>query len=257
MMPAEQSFTKIQVKDDTDSEVIKAPTTSERSSASTATNKSSKPISPRSTVAQQGPSTTGRLAGGDHLTSEFIRLKNIDGETAKRAVDMNRDDDDDEPIFKPIANVDSTKSKTCNRVRFDPKEMPSTASMRDHREQRTGGAFKSVLRARSSKMSFEEAKHRRQAQIDVEASRVSEADIVSASLLTAYKERASNIATTTQFWDFWRSFKNEPETQEWCLKEIGPQKFKQIFAKGIESDVFWSIFIVLRYTSIIQGQPFS
>lgn len=251
MMPAEQSFTKIQVNDDTDSEVIKAPTTSERSSASTATNKSSKQISPRSTVAQQGPSTTGRLASGDHLTSEFIRLKNIDGETAKRAVDVNRDDD--EPIFEPIANVDSTKPKTCNRVRFDPKEMPSTASKRGHREQRTSGALKSVLRARSSKMSFEEAKHRKQARIDQEASRVSEADIVSASLLTAYKQRASNIATTTQFWDFWRSFKNEPETQEWCLKEIGPQKFKQIFAKGIESDVFWSIFIVLRYTYIIQG----
>lgn len=249
MMPAEQSFIRIQVKDDTEEEAPKKPTSSERSSASTTANKSSKDISPAKSLVPEGPSTMGRLAAGDHLTSEFIKLKNIDGEIAKRA--SGDDQMDAEPLFEPIASAEHSNIKKGKRVRFNPKEMPPTSSNRVPKGQRSTQHLRSALKESTLKIGVTDSKKPVQPNKDQASIDSPEQDLVNSAMLTAYKDRASNIATTTQFWDFWRSFKNEPETQEWFLREIGHKKFKSIFAKGIESDVFWSIFTVLKYTFLI------
>lgn len=249
-LPPEQSFVRIEVRDDVQADTPKKPEASQASSASTTANKSSKPLSPRSADLSAGPSSVGRLAGGDHLTSEFINLRNIDGETARKAQE-HQEDDYQQPL-EPIAQSTQSKSTPCKRVRFNMSFQPQSQSKRNPRGLPKTYQLKSILRTgRQSRLQiWEESVGNKQSVQNSEM--LSDATLISSALLESYKEKASSIKTTTQFWDFWRSFKAEPDTLEWCLREIGPDKFSSIFAKGIESDVFWSVFCILRLTNMTQ-----
>lgn len=243
LIPAEQTFHKIQVRDDTGEDALKKDDQAALSTASTSDYKSASKSSVRSSV--DGEAKTGSAKTGDtDGIYDFLKLRKIDNDGPIRSSPHER------LAITEDYHADSvqsgSKSGGAKSVRFNLKEQPPTRSKTMIKRDVASLRLRSSLKKISKFNGYNGSRFMIENNQDADNSDHSEPELIAPHLLNDYRQKASKISNATQFWDFWRSFKKEPETQEWILREVGPSKFQSIFAKGIESDTFWSIFEIVR-----------
>lgn len=242
-MPPDQIFHKVQVRDDISLETPKKLDQSEKTSTSTSDNTASASTS-RNHVDLSDLLSSHSKTPDMELNSEFLRLKHIDNKSHRRDQVSERLALEEDNFIEN--KFESTKQKGQKSVRFNLKEQPPTRSKVIHRKGVSSFDLKPSLKKESRYRSYDSSRLMIENNCELVNELSPEPELIAPHLLSDYKNRASSISNATQFWDFWRSFKKEQDTQEWILREIGPSKFKTFFSKGIESDTFWSIFEVVR-----------
>jgi hypothetical protein len=231
-IPDEQKFIKITVRDDTESMEQPAPT-SKPARSSISSQSTAAGDQPTSHPTSQKNSTTNDRSQIQDGLSEFIHLKNIDGEKMKKADNQE------------AAQTEVVETKT-RRVRFT---IPTEKDIRNAKpvglKRNSKPPSHSCLK-KGSKCKYSAAALGFQPTASTLNHSTAPATLlIPHDLLEAYKKRLSAMTTPSQFEDFWRSFKQEPETKEWLLRELKPDGLERVFKKGIEFEIFIQVFSLI------------